>query len=209
MRKRFNSLITQWVRPILKQYNFKKSRESYVSKRDFLSWYFQFQRSQWNTPDRVEFTVNVGVFVPGVVSAYVNRPQKKSISLTDCCIYARIGMLAEAREDCWWVLNIDDDANIVDRTIGLELKKTIEEYAIPFLQNFDTIQQVAEFLESTSETSKYVNPMNQAIRFAYAAILYSFVDNNLEQQAAITKAVALAKDSPIEEHVVLLKERYG
>lgn len=208
MEKRYRDLTKNWVTPVFKHHGFKKIRESYVYAANSLSWYFDLQRSRYDSRDRIEFTINCGVFVPGVVSAYIQRPEKRTISLTDCCVYVRIGMLSKSRTDQWWVLTSTDDSELVDSKIGTEVQEAIEQLGIPFVRQFNSREKIATFLVSPSENTKHINPMSDAIRLAYAAILYKLLGDTQKQRVAMVKAVDLSKNSPVEEHIASLAQHY-
>lgn len=210
--RRLNELLKQWINPVLKQAGFKKKNLSYVADRGSLSWYLNVQRSQWNSQEKLEFTVNCGVFVPGVVSTWTNHPPKKSVTLTKCAIYVRLGMLTEERRDRWWVLEERDDADSVDRAIGEELQNTIQEYGLGFLRDFNTPVEVAEFLVASPESAKYVDPMSRAYRLAYAAIVYYLMGNRERKTELIDEAVKMVTGSSIdgvESHMLNLRKRLG
>ena len=51
---------------LLKAHGFKKKVYNFERKLESLSWMLNFQKSKWNTKDKCEFTVNCGIYVPGV-----------------------------------------------------------------------------------------------------------------------------------------------
>ncbi len=205
VEQRFSRLLKCSVTPFLKDRGFKKTRESYIRERGQLSWYLGFQRSRWDTSEKLEFTMNCGVFVPEVVARYVNRPQKQSVSLTDCCLYVRIGMLADAKTDLWWSF-LQSDEETGDQTIAIEIQDAIQNLAMPFLEQFDTREAVVRFLLSPPPSAKHINPMNDAIRCAYAGILCSILGDAENQKRALCRAATASRNSPIEDHIASLRK---
>lgn len=209
MEQRYGGLVRQWVTTTLTREGFRKVRESYARELLGLVWYFDLQRSRFNTEEKIEFTVNCGVFVPGVVSAYANRPARKAITLADCSVYARIGMLSESRTDLWWTLRQADNPETSTQAIGAELQGVIERLGLPFVRQFDSPAKVAGFLMAAPETAQHVNPMSGAVRCAYAAIIFSLLGDHHRQKVAIAMALDRARNSPLSEHIALLHERYA
>ena len=204
---RLNKIIQNVIEPSLNVYSFKKNRDVYVHDRKELSWLIDIQRSRWNDIAKTEFTLNGGVFVPRVISIYINKLEPKKISLKDCCIHARIGMLADDKLDKWWTLTSGDDI-VVDDAIGNDIKRRIECNIMPFLERLETLDDVIEFLKGPRQNEdRYVWPQSDAICLAYVAIIYSILGEFKKSEAAFDSAVKAAQNSPVESVIIKLRNR--
>jgi hypothetical protein len=206
--KRINEILKQSVTPVLKREGFGKKGLVYSSDRGPLCWLVDIQKSRWNDPSEARFTLNCGIYVRGVLTAYANRPDRASPRIEDCCISARVGLLAEEAIDVWWKLMADDDAEGSDSIIGDEVRERIERCLLPFLREFETVEQVAAFLDAPiAESNSLVSPQSEAQRHSYAAVLYSQLGEARRRDAALQAAESAAAGSPIEGIVTRLKER--
>jgi hypothetical protein len=205
---RYRNLVELWIAPYLTERGFTRSKDGYLCAVSSLAWYIEIQRSRLNSKGRHEFTINCGVFIPGVVSAYSVRPAPQFPQLVDCSLYARIGMLSDEGLDRWWSLEEGQPAE-ADRAVGEAVQRAIATLAIPFFQRCDSRATVATLLTTSPDELKYVNPIAGAVRHAYAAIIYHGVGDHEKQRTSISKAVELARRSPLESHMAQLKESYG
>jgi hypothetical protein len=205
---RLKWVLKLWLAPLLKSYGFKKSGGAYVREDRELAWLVDVQRSLWNDAFEVQFTLNCGIYVPGVVSTYVNRPEPATAKLKNCCITARIGMLSNSKRDHWWILRSDDDPSIVDPAIGKDIQERVKNDLVAFLQKFETREDVIEFLEEPrSKAYQCVLPQSEIQCLTYAAILYSMLERKEKCFETLNAAVEAAHKSPIEGVVKGVKER--
>ena len=196
---RLNAILKDFLNPILKPLGFTKRKNVYVREDRELSWVIHIQRSDWNSATEASFTLNGGVYVPGVASTYVNKQERKSLNLADCVVYARIGMLSESRLDCWWNLRINDDVASVETEIGMDIKRRVENDVLPFLKRFETKEDVIGFLEAPLPSKyKFILPPSYATRLAYAAILHSMSRRTEKYSETINKAIKEASKSHVE-----------
>ena len=88
------------------------------------------------------FTINIGIYVPEVAQYKKLMPSSDFIPEAYCCVRRRIGDLASSNTDTWWAARPDDE--IVD-----DVRKRLEEHALPFLARFETRDALlSEFLAS-------------------------------------------------------------
>jgi hypothetical protein len=166
------------------------------------------QKSRWNDPSEARFTLNCGIYVRGVLTTYANRPDRASPRIEDCCISARIGVLAKEAKDVWWKLMATGDTELSDSIVGDEIRERIEQFLLPFLREFETVQRVAMFLDAPiARSSSLVSPQSEAQRYCYAAVLYSQIGEAKRRDAALRAAESAAAGGPIEGIVTRLKER--
>lgn len=81
------------------------------------------------------FAVNLGVYVPEVARLHGCRPSPPWIQPSDCCIRARMPKAHSQNGEHWWPARNDDP--VVD-----ELRLNIESWGIPFLERFETRDQI-------------------------------------------------------------------
>ncbi len=204
---RLSQILKRWVTPTLQGLDFKKRQMNYVKNVDGLSWLINIQRSRWNNNTKSEFTLNCGVYVPGVFSKYANRPERPNPRIEDCSVYARIGMLMPQKSDLWWELRSDDLPSI-DENIGRDIEDKLTSSALPFLRTFDQPLAAADFLSNPLSTDRHcIVPPSEAVRFAYAAIIYSQVGDMDRAYPALDMAIRKSHKSPIESVIASLKNR--
>ena len=203
---RLNAILKKEVTPLLKALKFKKRRLNYSYDFDGLCWLVNIQKSQWNDQEESAFTVNCGVYIPGILSVYANNiSEPTSPSLMHCACSARIGMLMPEKIDIWWTLTLGDSAS-VDEDIAQDIRIKVENVALPFLNKFKSSQSVADFLlYESGDKYKQVDPMAKTIRLAYSAIIYSRLNRHDEAKRILDIAIEASKDSPIEYTINHLK----
>ncbi|MBN1819054.1 MAG: DUF4304 domain-containing protein [Sedimentisphaerales bacterium] len=207
MKPRFSALVNTWISPLLNLYGFKAMNDLFVYDKRELAWCIHLQQSKWNIADKNEFTLNVGIYVPGLISLYLGRQSDMRINFKNCCIHARIGMLSEDKLDKWWLIERAPVEPISDETKGKEIQEAIKTLGMPFLQRFENRDDMLAFLLGESFKNDQIQPQSSVIRFAYAAIMLSLKGEYDRCQTVIDKAIQLGEKSPIIEHIISLKKR--
>jgi hypothetical protein len=181
----------------------------YVRELEDISWIIDVQKSQWNTKEKAEFTLNCGVYVPGLFAAYGNRPEPETPSIGRCCLQARIGALTDGK-DRWWVLHADDDIETTDEKIGAEIRDRLEHGVLPFLERFQSRRDLAAYLEAWGpREQKQVMPKNEVIVLAYLGILYWLLGEQEKCRSMLAQAAEKAAKKPNEELIHDLRARLG
>lgn len=205
---RLKAIVEEHVSPVLSHSGFQKRKDVYQKELPNLAWIIDVQRSRWSDASEAQFTLNCGVFVPGVISTYTNRPERAQVDSVDCCIRTRIGLLSNQMRDKWWTLSKSDNFAIVDRENGAEVAKLLVECALPFLYRFETLDNVLRFLTiPRSPQDKSVWPQAVAVAYSYAAVIASKMNRANDVATALEMAMAASKGSPAEEFVIRLRER--
>jgi len=207
IRKRFSALVETWIWPVLQGYGFYRVKDLFVSERGYLSWCVEIQRGKWRTPERMEFTFNVGVCVPGVVSLYLGQGTADCTSFTNCCIHTRIGMLYADKTDKWWSIGGQRATPPDDKTTGEDVCNVIRRVAIPFLDRFRTRVDVLSILLEPPTRGEPIQPHSPATRLAYAAILFLLEGDYVQCRETMDRAVLLGEKRPGGEHLLSLRER--
>lgn len=88
----------------------------------------EFQLSDKTSKERVVFTVNLGIICGELSDGAVSR----KTSVMDAHLRQRLGFLLSERADKWW--EITAQTNVI--ALANELSATIEEHALPYLDEY-------------------------------------------------------------------------
>ena len=205
--KRIDGILKNSLTPLLKPQGFRKSGRIYRAQRDDIIWLVNVEMSLWNDKDQAQFTVSGGVYVPGIVGRYLNKPEPARPTLGYCCVSVRMGMLDESRLDKWWELTWSGDPNEADKQIAAELSDRVENLLLPFLGTFNSPEGVAAYLLAPrTPDNRFVSPQDELGRRIYAALIYARQGNTAKAREEIDRAAREAEGSPIEEFVRRVRE---
>lgn len=204
LKQRLSRILKDGPTALLLPLGFRKEGLVYRMTHEEVAWIVDVQTSRWNDAHEVHFTINGGVYAPGVVSSYLRKADPTTPKLADCCISVRIGMLDQCKLDKWWIISTSDRVpDEVDARISAEMCNQVEELLLPFLARFTSLLEVAEFLgEPVVERTRFVAPQAAEQRYAYAGLLYSQLGERVRARAAIDRAMGEAKGKPNEEFIV-------
>jgi hypothetical protein len=208
LKNRINKLLMKSLTPILVQNGFNKRGSVYTRASRSLLHMVDVQHSRWNDTIEVSFTLNCGVYMPGVTSTFRNISEPKQPKPTDCCIAVRVGMLTESRLDRWWRISKTDGSDC-DRKIGEEIVSVVERFVLPFLQRFQQEKSVPEFLSQPRHgADEYVEPRADGLRLSYAAIAWSILGARSDCQTCLERAISLSKKTPMESIISSFASRF-
>lgn len=206
---RLTKILGLSITPLLKAEGFSKNRKCYHRKHETLTWVIELQKSRWNDQQQMQFTLNCGIYIPGVISTYINRSEPKNPEIPFCCITVRVGMLQQDHLDKWWTLSVDQD-EATDQLIEQELHLAVTNNLLPFLSKFKGMDDVLSYLEKPRpESERYVSPIDEVQSRIYLAILYWLKGNQQNSQENLQAAEQAAVGKPIEEAVINLRARIG
>lgn len=207
LTRRVDGILGGELTTLLRERGFRKQGRLYVAESDTVTRLVEAQLSRWSDEDEARFSINGGVFVPGVVSAYSGREETINPKLLDCCLSVRIGMLDSTPSDKWWKITASDATPCAtDEQIGADIRNHMESTLLPFLARFESPSAVAAFLARPIEdATKYVFPRSAAQRHSYASLIYSLLGDTERARKEIDFAVHEAKGSPIEEIIEKLR----
>ena len=201
-------ILQEWVTPTLAKEGFRKRKNVYERRFTEMAWVVDIQWGQFKNDVDADWTLNCGVFVEGVTSAYFNRPDPKQAQLLDCCIQTRVGMLAQGMKDEWWRLQSSDDAATVDQEIGEDVSSRIRVDCLPFLMRSLSPNDVLDFLIAPRKKElQHVWPQSKAIAFSYAAAIAFHLKKQREMEGFLHRAIEESKGSPIEDVVLRLQKK--
>ena len=102
----------------------------------------EIQGSRQSTSAEVQFTVNVGVFVPALVYADVRETTRPSIPLAHW--RKRIGSLSPENEDLWWKVSTEAQAIAAARDVATRIRS----FALPSLAELPDLKSLASLWRS-------------------------------------------------------------
>jgi hypothetical protein len=145
------------------------------------------------------FTINLGVFLPGVGSIEQNRAAPDFLREYHCDIRARLGVLARS-EDVWWDLD-----HAIPETAA-EVVHLMDAFGIPFLEQFETPAAVLDRIDSDGEL-----PFCNAGRSALVGALLSARLGQTERAARYFERAArlAATHERFAKHVAAMRRLTG
>lgn len=206
--KRREAFMTRLITPILRDAGFSGGPSKFSRAEGSLQHVVEVQRSQWNTSTDRQFTLNCGVFVPGVVSVFRDAADPRVPSLGDCCMFVRVGMLAKAHLDIWWPMP-GDTVDGSDEAVREEVRVALSQLVFPFLGRFRDETAVEAFLAADPTPDLlYVEPRAPALRLSYAGLL-QLKRGSEACQSTLARAAEEARNGPLAAHVGALVKRVG
>ena len=206
-KNRVNEILRTSLSVLLESRGFEKQSALYVRRLDDILHMIEVQRSRWNDLQRQSFTLNCGVYVPGITSAFWNAPEPKQAKLTNCCVNIRVGMLKEPRHDIWWEVS-NDDRMEKDAQTRAEIVSIVTESALPFLSRFQTELEIARFLtEERTEADKFVEPRADVTSLVYAGLLWRRLGELNKCSMCIEEAKRRSRKTPLEAVVTAFADR--
>ncbi|MDI3287922.1 DUF4304 domain-containing protein [Polyangium sp. 15x6] len=163
-----------WVTPTLHEAGFKKRGIVYVRDLGSVQHLFNHESGDYNTADKLSFTTNCGIYVPGVFPAFANPSleEPKAPRAFQGLLNVRPNFLMPARRLTWWELTSSDGPE-KDDEVGQELRTLVETAALPFFDRFRDERAVAEFLsQPRRKEDRHVMPFEETFELCYAAILW-------------------------------------
>jgi hypothetical protein len=198
LKDRASKILSEAATATLKTRGFKKRGKAYIRQTGRLGHMVDTQFSRWNDGKEVSFTLNCGIYIPGVTSTFSNSPEPNHPKLEDCCINVRVGGLTESKLDVWWKLS-ERDTPERDMEIREEICSTIERTMLPFLDRYQNEKAVAEFLsQQRIDADKYIWPRAEGLRLSYAAIIWHMLGVRDTCRECIERAVRESTNTPVD-----------
>ena len=205
---RVDEVLQGSIAEILKLRGYRKHANLHVRAVGAVCHMIEVQFSSWSPKNADRFTLNCGVYVPGVTSVFWNKPEPQRPKLTDSSIYVRVGMLAPSRLDIWWEVTNEGPSDN-DARIQSEIRSALIDMALPFVGRFETEQQIARFLtEEPGEEDKLVEPRAAATRKVYAGILWRKLGDEAKCTVCLVEAMRQAGKTPLKPVVEKFVARF-
>jgi len=131
--------LVNFFEPTLKAFGFRKSRQTWYLRKDEVVLVVNVQGSQWGN----QAYVNLGVYLRALGDEV--RPP-----LSHCHILQRLGQLV-GRENALRLMELlDFDKKISADDRSAELRRLLENFGMPWLQQFDSLESARKVLRSDS-----------------------------------------------------------
>ncbi len=141
--QKFNNVIKEGVKPILKEQGFKKKGLHFFKSLGPIGYALNIQKDRYNTKAEIKFTINVGIYSELYWLSEFDYAKTKVApefpKEEECILRARIGMLKYGR-DYWYEVSTER----MEWTLVKEIHQDVEQYALPFF----SIKTNDELIES-------------------------------------------------------------
>jgi len=196
--KKIDEVISVGVKQYLKDSGYKKSGRCFSKEGDDFIFVIDFQSSQYNEPSNAKFTINVDVVFPYFHEKWTNTPLPKNLSKAAKLISRRIGHLMPEGSDYWWEVHPDSNA----QEIGSEVQRALSNYALPFLQEIDSLNKALELVGSgTKPPYSMYNPD------IITAIIHSYNGNIVLARSVLDELREKNKVKNFAKTIELISER--
>lgn len=140
-----DQVIRDFVSPVMKAAGYRKTARNWHSDSGRAVKVVNVQGSAWNSRDRSQFTVNLGIWFPEAESlaGSPDRPNRTPPEY-QCTVRQRIGHLMPEERDVWWEL----EPQVELRSIGDEVTAAIVNYALPWLSRCSDPLAAFDYLRS-------------------------------------------------------------
>jgi hypothetical protein len=201
LKKRAAVVLREGIAEQLEKEGFRRERQVYLRERGQMMHLLDVQYSQWNDETEVTFTLNCGIYREDVTSLFRNAAPPRHPKVTDCCIFARIGMLTESHLDLWWKVTAGDTES-ADAKVRQQLGDVVARYALPFFEGFPDERAAAQFLSAERpRKDEYVEPREPAVRQSYAAALWRLVGDAEACRRCLQASLSAATNGPLADVV--------
>jgi hypothetical protein len=209
LKNRTKTILANSLAARLKQYGFTKQGSAWIRTSGRILHVVDVQHSRWSDAKELSFTLNCGVYVPGVTSRFRNMREPHRPKPTDCCITARVGMLTESKLDVWWKVS-EDDTPDADVETTKEIILIIERTILPFFDRFLEEKVVADFLsQHRTKADEHIEPRAEELRLVYAAIILNMLGDGDGCRNFIAQALEKARKGPLEEVIGVFVKRFA
>ena len=124
MKEKFNQLIADTVKPILKVNGFNKKGMNFYKEKDDLIFIFNFQNSQGNSFDQTKFFINCGIHSTNI-DRVIGKRDLLEPKEYDCYFRKRISSIIESTEDGYFITE-ETDLQMLNSIIERDLKTVIK-----------------------------------------------------------------------------------
>ena len=134
------AVVATGLAPLMKASGFRKNRHHFVCFGSAGTSHVEVQSSQWNSPNRTSFTLNLWTHLPAIAAALGEPPDIDPVRRKVAHCGIRIGHLLPKPEDYWWVLGGEHD---IER-VTAEVSAAVRDLGLPYLSRAATLEGVAE-----------------------------------------------------------------
>lgn len=209
LSRRVAKIIKTRVSPFLLGLGFERLGTIYYVVCADVEWLIEIQRGKWSGNGVVDFTINYGVYVPGIVGWYSGADESGGPKSNLCCILKRVEFPAIQGADRWWSVATEDvDPEDVDGGIGDEIIDQIENVIMPFLEQMRSLDDVARALvDDAWAAMKYASPRSRAIRLVYAGLIYHKMGHTTRAIEVMNRGIEIGGNGPAGVYIRKARER--
>lgn len=146
-KEKFNLLISETIKPLLKTHGFRKKVVTFYKKIDELIFVINFQNSQGNTSEKTRFYINCGIY-SSLIDKTINKIQLQEPKVYECHYNKRISQITKVMIDGY---EIDKNSN------SEELIKKVKEDLSIVLTHFDTIFTTSDLTDLMINENEFGN----------------------------------------------------
>ena len=164
---KFDRIIKEGFHEILKPLGFRKKANNYYLQLDSIGQIVNIQKSMFGNKDRIDFTINTGIFVPQYWLAYYNFHNKELPAYPtepECLIRKRIGEI-QNKHDTWYQVN----EHTKEDELILIMKDNLTQFILPYFDSLNSIDEVVEYMEDEKMTD---TPLAKLIIYAELNLNY-------------------------------------
>ncbi|UOG56032.1 DUF4304 domain-containing protein [Leptospira noguchii] len=144
--KIFKKISKEGFYKILKPLGFKRKGNRFCLMNDEYGKVVDLQKSQWNSKDRLSFTINIGFFFSEYWRGFFYEKEKSEVPsfprIEECFLTKRLGELRNSN-DIWYDIDFNSDADLMIN----QIYENLNLYILPYLNRFVSKKSLLEILE--------------------------------------------------------------
>lgn len=143
-----DTLVHVAIHPLLKSHAFQRRKLTWNRRLGEITQVIDLQTGRWGTHRHLDFTFNVGLFVPSVYEAVWDKRSPSFVSISACAYVVRAadlaagGNLVSSTTDEWWDITSDTDL----ATLRASVTEALTLRVLPFLEHHTSERSVLALL---------------------------------------------------------------
>ena len=146
---KFDTIIKEGFTPLLKPLSFKKKALNYYRQLAEVGHIINIQKSSYGNRDHIRFRINIGIFEPKFWLGYYDfkhTGQVPDYPTEPVCIIRKTINKLRGRNDLWY--EVDENTN--EQELIKRVQEDIQQYILPFFDQFDSVEKIFSALEKDS-----------------------------------------------------------
>jgi hypothetical protein len=149
MKERFNQLVAETIKPLLKNEGFVKKGLNFFKQKDDLIFVFNFQNSQGNTGTQIRFYINCGIHSTYIDQA-ISKAQNAAPKEYECYFRERISDITGAKTD-GYIVNEQLNMQALEDIVVADMKK-----AIVFFNQIQSTKDLVDLMIQKNGLNNYL-----------------------------------------------------
>ena len=137
-----DEVIKLGVTPLLNAFEFNKSGRTFHRSFSEIWQVVNVQASQGNIGANGKFTINLGIYHPGIAALAGRSLGAEKPKEYECIVRKRIGDLLPNKTDYWWEITPSTKAEELAKEVGA----AVEKLGLPWLEKCSDIRKIAYIL---------------------------------------------------------------